>query len=110
MHRHPVIGEQEAARRGLSRGVQLLVRWHHEWWDGGGYPDALRGEQIPFAARVLRVADSYAALTDNRPRGNATSATDARQHLIDWAGIEFDPLAVKAFLKVDGPADTEAAG
>ena len=42
--RHPVIGEQEAARAGADRGAQLLVRWHHEWWSGAGYPDALRGE------------------------------------------------------------------
>ena len=65
--RHPVIGEQEAARSGADRAVQLLVRWHHEWSDGGGYPDALRGEQIPLGARILRVADAYAALTDARP-------------------------------------------
>ena len=50
-----------------DRAVQLLVRWHHEWFGGGGYPDALRGEQIPLGARILRVADAYAALTDARP-------------------------------------------
>ncbi|MDQ3042737.1 MAG: HD domain-containing protein, partial [Acidobacteriota bacterium] len=49
MQRHPIIGEQEAAKRGLSRAVQLLVRWHHEWWNGAGYPDALEREQIPLA-------------------------------------------------------------
>src|ERR1044072_1490764 len=65
--RHPVIGDQEAARAGADRPVQLLVRWHHEWYGGGGYPDALRGEQIPLGARILRVADAYAALTDARP-------------------------------------------
>ena len=47
MQRHTVIGEQEAAKRGFPRGAQLLVRWHHEWWCGAGYPDALTGEQIP---------------------------------------------------------------
>jgi HD-GYP domain-containing protein (c-di-GMP phosphodiesterase class II) len=77
MQRHPVIGEQEAARRGLPRGVQLLVRWHHEWWNGGGYPDALEGDQIPLAARILRVADSYAALTDDRPRREAMTLDDS---------------------------------
>src|SRR5437764_9949202 len=67
LQRHPVIGEQEAARAGADRAVQLLVRWHQEWWGGAGYPDALRGEQIPLAARILRLADAYAALTDTRP-------------------------------------------
>ena len=79
--RHPVIGEQEAAKRGLSRAVQLIVRWHQEWWNGEGYPDSLRREQIPLAATISRVADTYAALTDNRPYSLAISAEDATQHL-----------------------------
>ncbi len=99
MHRHPVIGERETAKRGLSRGVQLLVRWHHEWWNGGGYPDCLEGEHIPLAARILRVADSYAALTDDRPRRKAMTETEAKQYLTEWAGLEFDPKIVKAFLE-----------
>jgi HD-GYP domain-containing protein (c-di-GMP phosphodiesterase class II) len=96
--RHPVIGEQEAARAGADRGAQLLVRWHHEWWNGTGYPDALRGAQIPLAARVLRVVDAYCALTDTRPYRAALSEADARKHLTEWAGIEFDPQVVRAFL------------
>ena len=67
LQRHPVIGEQEVAKRGLSRAVQLLVRWHHEWWNGMGYPDALEREQIPLAARILRVADTYCALPIRGP-------------------------------------------
>ena len=98
MQRHPVIGEQETAKRGFSRGVQLLVRWHHEWWNGGGYPDCLESEQIPLAARILRVADSYAALRDDRPRRKAMYIDEATTHLKEWAGLEFDPKVVKAFL------------
>jgi HD-GYP domain-containing protein (c-di-GMP phosphodiesterase class II) len=98
MQRHTVIGEQEAAKRGLSRAVQLLVRWHHEWWNGGGYPDALVGEQIPLAARILRVADTYASMTAARPHRAAISAAEAKRYLIEWAGIEFDPRIVKYFL------------
>jgi response regulator RpfG family c-di-GMP phosphodiesterase len=96
--RHPVIGEQEAARAGADRGAQLLVRWAHEWWNGAGYPDALRREQIPLAARILRVADAYAALTDARPFRAALTEAEARQHLVEWAGLEFDPQVVRAFL------------
>src|SRR5437867_3865566 len=51
--RHPVIGEQEAARASADRAVQLLVRWHHEWWNGSGYPDSLRQNEIPLGARIL---------------------------------------------------------
>jgi HD-GYP domain-containing protein (c-di-GMP phosphodiesterase class II) len=98
--RHPVIGEQEAARASASRPVQLLVRWHHEWWNGCGYPDALRQNEIPLAARILRVADSYAALTDARPFRPAMSEEKARQHLIERAAIEFDPAVVTAFLSI----------
>ena len=98
MQRHTVIGEQEAAKRGLSRAVQLLVRWHHEWWNGGGYPDALVGEQIPLAARILRVADTYASMTEARPHRAAISSAEAKRYLIEWAGIEFDPRIVKHFL------------
>ena len=98
--RHPVIGEQEAARAGADRGAQLLVRWHQEWWNGAGYPDALRREEIPLAARILRVVDSYCALTDARPFRPARTEEEAQKHLAEWAGIEFDPRVVRAFLSL----------
>ncbi len=101
MQRHTVIGEQEAAKRHLNRAVQLLIRWHHEWWNGTGYPDALEREQIPLAAGILRVADTYAALTESRPHRAPISAPEARQHLTEWAGIEFDPKVVRAFLSLE---------
>lgn len=101
LQRHPVIGEQEAARSGADRAVQLLVRWHQEWWDGSGYPDALRGEQIPLGARILRVADAYAALTDARPFRPAGTEAEARKHLTLWAGLEFDPRVVCTLLTLE---------
>ncbi|HQU82696.1 MAG TPA: HD domain-containing protein [Pyrinomonadaceae bacterium] len=101
MQRHTVIGEQQAAKRGLSRAVQLLVRWHHEWWNGSSYPDALEGDQIPMAARILRVADTFVALTDSRPYSVPISASEAKRYLVEWAGVEFDPKVVKAFLSLE---------
>ena len=101
LQRHPVIGEQEAAKRGLNRAIQLLVRWHHEWWNGGGYPDGLEGDQIPLAARILRLADTYAALTDSRPFNTPLKESEAKQYITEWAGIEFDPKVVKAFLEIE---------
>lgn len=98
LQRHPVIGEQATAKIGLSRAVQLIVRWHHEWWNGLGYPDGLEGEQIPLAARILRVADTYAALVSPRPFRGAMTPDGARKYMVEWAGIEFDPAVVKAFL------------
>ena len=99
--RHPVIGEREASRVGADRAAQLLVRWHHEWWNGAGYPDALRREEIPLAARILRVADSYVALTESRPFRAALSEDEARRKLADAAGIEFDPAVVNVLLSLE---------
>ena len=101
LRRHPVIGEQEIARLGLPRGVQLIVRWHHEWWNGGGYPDCVEGEQIPLAARILRVADSFAAMTASRSFRPAMPESEAKKYLTEWAAIEFDPAVVKAFLDLE---------
>ena len=99
--RHPVIGEREASRVGADRAAQLLVRWHHEWWNGCGYPDALRREEIPLAARILRVADSYVALTEARPFRAALSDDEARREIADAAGIEFDPAVVNMLLSLE---------
>ena len=67
LSRHPVIGEREASRVGADRAAQLLVRWHHEWWNGAGYPDALRREEIPLAreycASRIRMQRSYRCTT-----------------------------------------------
>ncbi len=100
VQRHPVIGEQEAAKMGLGRAVQLLIRWHHEWWNADGYPDGLTGESIPLGARILRVSDTYAALTDSRPYSIPISDSEARRYLTEWAGIEFDPKVVKTLLRL----------
>jgi HD-GYP domain-containing protein (c-di-GMP phosphodiesterase class II) len=108
LSRHPVIGEREASRVGADRAAQLLVRWHHEWWNGAGYPDALRREEIPLAARILRLADTYAALTDARPFRPALTKEAARREVIDGAGIEFDPAIVNVFLKLDGLPELES--
>src|SRR5215510_13074003 len=108
LSRHPVIGEREASRVGADRAAQLLVRWHHEWWNGAGYPDALRREEIPLAARILRVADSYAALTDARPYRAALTVEAANRELSDRAGIEFDPAVVRMFLHLEPMKELES--
>src|SRR5438874_4193856 len=99
--RHPLISEREAATAGADRGAQLLVRWHHEWWNGSGYPDGLRFEQIPLGARILRVADAYASLTDARPFREPFSEQQAREHILEWTGLEFDPRVVRALLAIE---------
>ncbi|HWQ32450.1 MAG TPA: HD domain-containing phosphohydrolase [Blastocatellia bacterium] len=113
--RHPILGEQAAAQRNLSRQAQLLIRWHHEWWNGSGYPDALAGEAIPIGARILRVVDTYSALLSDRPWRSRISQTNpeeaAQQVIADYAGIEFDPRVVAVFLNLvsrkTGTAESE---
>ncbi len=98
MQRHSIIGEQQVAKRGLSRQVQLLVRWHHEWWNGTGYPDMLSGENIPVGARILRLVDTYDSLRSWRPYRDAINEEEAERIIAASAGIEFDPALVDILL------------
>lgn len=96
--RHPVIGEQQMLKRDAGRHSQLLVRWHHEWWNGSGYPDSLAFEDIPIAARIIRAVELYAALLSDRPYRRALEEEHAIDALTISAGIECDPYVVKALL------------
>ncbi|HMV85416.1 MAG TPA: HD domain-containing phosphohydrolase [Blastocatellia bacterium] len=96
--RHPIIGEQAAAELNLPRQTQLLIRWHHEWWNGQGYPDGLTGTAIPLGARILRAVDTYCALISRRPHRGNYDLLDAEQILADQAGVELDPQIVKLLL------------
>ena len=98
--RHTVIGEQQMAKRDGMRHAQLLVRWHHEWWNGTGYPDGLAFEDIPIGARILRAVELYSALIADRPYRAALNADQAMETLKAAAGIECDPYVVKALVSL----------
>lgn len=98
--RHPILGEQAAGELKLSRQAQLLIRWHHEWWNGQGYPDGLAGEAIPVGARILRAVDSYFALASDRPHRSRFDKLEAEQVIADFAGIEFDPWIAQLLLAI----------
>jgi hypothetical protein len=107
--RHPIVGEHQMMRRDAPRATQLLVRWHHEWWDGTGYPDGLSFEDIPIGARILRAVELYCALISDRPYRPAMSEDEARKELAASAGIECDPHVVKALLALlEGSAGDRA--
>jgi len=97
MSRHPVIGAE------IVQGIEFLaeaadvVRFHHERWDGAGYPEGLAGEDIPLAARVFAVADVLDALTTDRPYRPATSLRYARAMINAESGQHFDPRVIEAF-------------
>jgi hypothetical protein len=100
MERHTIVGEQILAPVDFLSGVRPIVRHEHERWDGGGYPDGLRGEKIPLGARIVLVCDAYHAMTSDRPYRTAMSAEDARAELLAGAGTQFDPRVVDGFLAV----------
>ena len=109
MNSHPVLGAEIIAPVArLSRELPI-IRNHHEWYNGSGYPDRLIGDEIPLLARVLHVADAFEAMTAARPyRMTPFTAEQALGELRKFAGIQFDPRIVDAFVKthwVEGVPD-----
>jgi len=103
VRQHPSMGAVIAgAVPGLEEmvpGTLAAIRHHHERWDGGGYPDGLRGEAIPFIARLLAVADSFSAMTSDRPYRQGMDVANALRLLEEGAGTQWDPTCVAAFLR-----------
>ena len=100
MRRHPEIGWNLASRIPFLHNASPLVRHHHERWDGNGYPDQLRGEDIPLIARVFSVADSFDAMISDRPYRRGLPIEDAISELQRGAGSQFDPRVIAAFLRL----------
>ncbi|WP_141680390.1 MULTISPECIES: HD-GYP domain-containing protein [Bacillales] len=97
---HPVSGYDLCKRLGFMPEELSVIRSHHEKWDGSGYPDQLAGEQIPLLARVTAVADVYDALTSSRSYRKAMSHEDAMEIIVKESGRHFDPLCVKAWVRL----------
>jgi ribonuclease P protein subunit RPR2 len=100
MERHALIGWEILRDVDFLGDAKLVVRHHHERWDGEGYPDRLAGEDIPLAARVFSVADTFDALTTDRPYRKGMEIGVARSIIVEGSGTQFDPDIVEAFGKV----------
>ncbi len=100
MMSHPILGEQILRDSGVSGNILSVVRWHHEWVAGGGYPDNKSGEDIPFVARLVSVADAFDAMVSNRPYRRGCSVEDALERLKAFAGRQFDRRVVDAIVQV----------
>jgi HD-GYP domain-containing protein (c-di-GMP phosphodiesterase class II) len=100
VRRHPIIGTEILRDVDFLGEGKLVVRHHHERWDGSGYPDGLTGEAIPLAARVFAVADALDALTTDRPYRPAISFAQAREVVLAGAGSQFDPEVVAAYQQI----------
>jgi len=100
IHNHPILGAEILEEVPFPWPVQRLIRAHHERWDGTGYPDRLKGEEIPLGARILAVADVYGALVSNRSFRRGWPHEQALAHIRRSAGTHFDPEVVKVFLRI----------
>ena len=110
MRQHPEVGSAMLAHLSLFREVARFVRGHHERWDGGGYPDRLKGEGIPLESRIIAVVDSFDAMTTTRPYRAALSEAEARRRLLEGVGRQWDARVVSAFMRwLDSSAPTRPA-
>jgi polar amino acid transport system substrate-binding protein len=90
--------------------VRRLVKHHHERWDGRGYPDGLKGDEIPYLARILSVAEAFAAVTLDRPYRRGLPVDQACRELRSAAGSQLDPALVTRFIEMVASADEYAEG
>jgi putative nucleotidyltransferase with HDIG domain len=97
---HPIIGANMLTQLGLWDRERQIIRCHHERFDGGGYPDGLRREEIPFLARILSLADAYDAMASDRAYRKRMDETLILRVIQDGAGTQFDPRIVDAFQRV----------
>ncbi len=100
MKQHSIIGENILKPLRSMSKLSALVRHHHELYDGTGYPDGLKGENIPLAARILTIADIYDAITTDRPYRKALSKEEAIKTIKSYAGNKLDPKIVEIFIEV----------
>lgn len=116
MKEHPTIGAEILAPIDQLKDTLPAVRWHHECWNGRGYPDGLHGEEIPLEARIVAVADTFDAITTRRPYQEAYTMEYAARTLESLAGSRFDAKVVTAFLsahagqRIPAPGSGDIAG
>lgn len=99
MREHPRLGFEILGRVEGFEEVADGIRFHHERWDGQGYPQKLAGEQIPWVARLIAVADAYDAMVSNRPYRKGMSPGQAYDEIVSQSGTQFDPVMVQAFAR-----------
>jgi len=104
MKKHPIIGHQILSPVKYLGPVAQMVLYHQEWYDGRGYPEGLKGEEIPLGSRIVAVLDAWDAMTSDRPYRKALSREISVSELKKGAGTQFDPKVVEVFLKLENAA------
>lgn len=101
MKQHPVIGAEKVLMPNETlRDLIPIVKYHHEHWDGSGYPEKLKGEEIPFSARIVSIADAFHALISDRPYRKGLSVQKSCEILKMGAGIQWDAQLVRQFIQI----------
>jgi len=98
--KHPVYGHDFLSTSSDLRELAKYVLYHHERWDGNGYPSGLAGEDIPIISRIITVVDAWDAMTSDRPYRKGLSFEKAKSELIEHSGMQFDPNIVKKFIEI----------
>lgn len=107
MRTHPMIGGRIVAPVRVLASAAPVIEAHHERWDGEGYPRRLRGEQIPLAARIFAIADSFDAMTSDRPYRKALTIEQALDEIHLHGGTQFDPALAEQFIAMDWTGSTQ---
>jgi putative nucleotidyltransferase with HDIG domain len=97
---HPSVGANIVYTLNWLPSIATIIYAHQERYDGSGYPEGLKGNQIPLGARIVTVIDAYQAMTDERAYSKARSSEEATRELLDMSGKQFDPKVVEKFIKV----------
>ncbi|MDX1584812.1 MAG: HD domain-containing phosphohydrolase, partial [Thermoanaerobaculia bacterium] len=107
MKTHPQKGE--AIMGGVPQLINMIpgMLYHHERWEGGGYPEGLTGEEIPMQARIVTVADTFDAMTTNRPYQKAMEISYVIEKIESFSHTRFDPRVVDAFMKAINSGDIQ---
>jgi hypothetical protein len=101
MRTHPIVAHDLLSSVTFLQPSLAIPAYHHEWWNGAGYPYGLKGEQIPLAARIFAVVDAWDALLSDRPYRKAWTREEVVEHLKNQSGIQFDPQIVERFLALN---------
>jgi len=97
---HPDTGCRILRHVDYLTGAKSVIRSHHERWDGTGYPDGLRGEEVPLAARIFAISDALDAIMTDRPYRRGVPLAAARSEIVRCAGKQFDPMVIEAFQRI----------